>query len=269
MGAARPRAEDGAIAVDLRARTAGATGPASWRVVVLHERRIAWRAHRAVPARAACACAGPCRTTPARRPSPPGPPRREAGPASPGWTSRPEGRRTKVRLRPRPAPGHRRSRAASGRRRGLHGGERCARRPERSWPRPWHSGPWSRPRRWRAAATTTPAGIAAAAETAPTCGAPAPARGRARPRSRSAARTAGVEVEFEVDQNRVGVPWRVVLAVNGREVVRRTVRTTAPSGSFEVRHVGAGAAGGRVSAGRDPSSPGARRAAPRRPSQRR
>ncbi len=58
----------------------------------------------------------------------------------------------------------------------------------------------------------------------------------------------GLEVEFEVDQNRVGVPWRVVLAVNGREVVRRTVRTTGPSGSFAVRHVGPGAAGGRVSA---------------------
>jgi hypothetical protein len=55
----------------------------------------------------------------------------------------------------------------------------------------------------------------------------------------------GLEIEFEVDQNRVGVPWDVVVAVNGRTVVRRTVRTTAPSGSFEVHRV---TGAGRVSA---------------------
>jgi hypothetical protein len=44
-----------------------------------------------------------------------------------------------------------------------------------------------------------------------------------------------IEVEFEVDQNRVGVRWRVVLRQNGR-VVRRTTRVTRrPSGSFEAR----------------------------------
>ena len=46
-----------------------------------------------------------------------------------------------------------------------------------------------------------------------------------------------VEVEFEVDQNRNGVAWNVVLRRNGA-VVRRAVRVTrAPSGSFELRTV--------------------------------
>jgi hypothetical protein len=44
-----------------------------------------------------------------------------------------------------------------------------------------------------------------------------------------------IEVEFEVDQNRVGVRWNVVLRQNGR-IVRRVSRVTrAPSGSFEAR----------------------------------
>jgi hypothetical protein len=44
-----------------------------------------------------------------------------------------------------------------------------------------------------------------------------------------------VEIEFEVDQNRNGVRWNVVLRRNGL-VVRRAVRITrAPSGSFELR----------------------------------
>ncbi|MBD0330390.1 MAG: hypothetical protein ICV64_09855 [Thermoleophilia bacterium] len=46
-----------------------------------------------------------------------------------------------------------------------------------------------------------------------------------------------IEVEFEVDQNRVGQRWRVVLRQNGT-VVRRLVRATrGPSGSFEARIV--------------------------------
>jgi hypothetical protein len=44
-----------------------------------------------------------------------------------------------------------------------------------------------------------------------------------------------IEVEFEVDQNRVGVRWRVVLRQRGRVVRRVTKVTRAPSGSFEVR----------------------------------
>jgi hypothetical protein len=49
-----------------------------------------------------------------------------------------------------------------------------------------------------------------------------------------------VEAEFEVDQNRVGVRWRVAFARNGQVVQRRGAVTRAPSGSFEVRRVFAG-----------------------------
>ena len=56
----------------------------------------------------------------------------------------------------------------------------------------------------------------------------------------------GIETEFEVDQNRVGRRWSVVLSRNGSVVFRGTRRTTAPSGSFEVRKVLAG--GGRITA---------------------
>ena len=53
----------------------------------------------------------------------------------------------------------------------------------------------------------------------------------------------GIEVEFEVDQNRNGVPWRVTLRRNGSLVASTTARTRAPSGSFEVRRVIAGSPG--------------------------
>ena len=47
----------------------------------------------------------------------------------------------------------------------------------------------------------------------------------------------GIEVELEVDQNRNGVRWSVVLTRNGG-AVGRTVRVTrGPSGSFEARFV--------------------------------
>ena len=43
-----------------------------------------------------------------------------------------------------------------------------------------------------------------------------------------------IEVEFEVDQNRIGKQWRVRLTDNG-DVFFRAIRTTlAPSGSFTV-----------------------------------
>jgi hypothetical protein len=52
-----------------------------------------------------------------------------------------------------------------------------------------------------------------------------------------------IEVEFEVDQNRVGRTWNVVLRHNG-VAARRLVRVTrAPSGSFEARAVLANVAG--------------------------
>lgn len=44
-----------------------------------------------------------------------------------------------------------------------------------------------------------------------------------------------VEVEFEVDQNRVGRRWSVVLRQNGAVIRRLTRVTRAPSGSFEAR----------------------------------
>ena len=44
-----------------------------------------------------------------------------------------------------------------------------------------------------------------------------------------------VEVEFEVDQNRVGRKWSVVLRQNGTVIRRLTRVTQAPSGSFEAR----------------------------------
>lgn len=46
-----------------------------------------------------------------------------------------------------------------------------------------------------------------------------------------------VEVEFEVDENRVGRRWRVVIARNGRAVFTGIRTTVAPSGSFEVRRL--------------------------------
>jgi hypothetical protein len=43
-----------------------------------------------------------------------------------------------------------------------------------------------------------------------------------------------VEVEFEVDSNRVGQVWTWSLRDNGVKVGAGSARTTAPSGSFEV-----------------------------------
>lgn len=58
-----------------------------------------------------------------------------------------------------------------------------------------------------------------------------------------------IEVEFEVDQNRSGVRWSVVISRNGQAVARTTAVTGGRSGSFEVRRVIANGAGAdRVSA---------------------
>ena len=46
-----------------------------------------------------------------------------------------------------------------------------------------------------------------------------------------------IEVEFEVDQNRNGIPWKVTLRRNGTALASITARTRAPSGSFTVRRV--------------------------------
>jgi hypothetical protein len=56
----------------------------------------------------------------------------------------------------------------------------------------------------------------------------------------------GIEAEFEVDQNRNGVPWKVTLRRNGHRVASLKAVTHAPSGSFKIRRVIAGS--GRISA---------------------
>ena len=55
-----------------------------------------------------------------------------------------------------------------------------------------------------------------------------------------------IEVEFEVDQNRNGVSWTIVLQRNGTRVAQLTRTTRAPSGSFEARRVVANGAGADV-----------------------
>jgi hypothetical protein len=55
-----------------------------------------------------------------------------------------------------------------------------------------------------------------------------------------------IEVEFEVDQNRNRVPWRVELRRNGRLVAAGVAVTRAPSGSFEFRRVIANGPGADV-----------------------
>lgn len=58
-----------------------------------------------------------------------------------------------------------------------------------------------------------------------------------------------IEVEFEVDQNRTGVRWEVVLKRNGNQAAVAHPTTRGPSGSFELRRVlSDGAGADRVSA---------------------
>jgi hypothetical protein len=52
-----------------------------------------------------------------------------------------------------------------------------------------------------------------------------------------------LETEFEVDQNRNGVRWKVVLRRNGRVAVSTVKTTRAPSGSFELRRLLSDSAG--------------------------
>lgn len=55
-----------------------------------------------------------------------------------------------------------------------------------------------------------------------------------------------IEVEFEVDQNRNGVRWNVVLTRNGTKVAQLVRVTRGPSGSFTARRVLGNAAGADV-----------------------
>ena len=53
----------------------------------------------------------------------------------------------------------------------------------------------------------------------------------------------GIEVEFEVDQNRNGIPWKVTVRRNGAVVTAATKTTHAPSGSFSMRRLVSGSGG--------------------------
>jgi hypothetical protein len=57
-----------------------------------------------------------------------------------------------------------------------------------------------------------------------------------------------LEVEFEVDQNRNGARWNVVLRRNGATAARGSAVTRAPSGSFSFNRRIAGASGTKVTA---------------------
>lgn len=52
-----------------------------------------------------------------------------------------------------------------------------------------------------------------------------------------------IEVEFEVDQNRVGDTWRIRMRRDGNVFFRGKRTTQPPSGSFEVRRVISNSAG--------------------------
>ena len=54
---------------------------------------------------------------------------------------------------------------------------------------------------------------------------------------------AGVEVEFEVDQNVVGDTWAVRILQDGERIFAGRRTTQAPSGSFEVRRLTSNNAG--------------------------
>jgi hypothetical protein len=55
-----------------------------------------------------------------------------------------------------------------------------------------------------------------------------------------------IEVEYEVDSNRVGQTWAVRIVKNGNVIFRGNRTTSGPSGSFEVRVVTANTAGNDV-----------------------
>jgi hypothetical protein len=52
-----------------------------------------------------------------------------------------------------------------------------------------------------------------------------------------------IEVEFQVDQNANGVPWKGTLKRNGHAVASFKATTHAPSGSFEIRRIISGRLG--------------------------
>ena len=65
-----------------------------------------------------------------------------------------------------------------------------------------------------------------------------------------------IEVEFEVDQNRNGVRWTVVLRRSGSRIARLVRTTRPPSGSFEARVLARNSAGAETISGRAVSPAG-------------
>jgi hypothetical protein len=58
-----------------------------------------------------------------------------------------------------------------------------------------------------------------------------------------------LQTEFEVDQNRNGVTWKVTISRNGRLAIKKNVTTRAPSGSFSIeRRLISGAGTDRITA---------------------
>src|SRR3954470_10690035 len=58
-----------------------------------------------------------------------------------------------------------------------------------------------------------------------------------------------LETEFEVDQNRSGVTWKVTLRRNGKVAVKSSAKTKRPSGSFSFnRRLANGAGKDKISA---------------------
>ena len=67
--------------------------------------------------------------------------------------------------------------------------------------------------------------------------------GRSAVKMKASPENGRLEVELEVDENRVGRRWRVTLSKPTKVVFRGVRRTTGPSGSFELRRVVANNAG--------------------------
>jgi hypothetical protein len=59
-----------------------------------------------------------------------------------------------------------------------------------------------------------------------------------------------IEVEFEVDSNKVGQTWQVRLTKNGTQIFSGMKTTQAPSGSFTVRKVTSNGTGNETIRGR-------------------
>jgi hypothetical protein len=98
-----------------------------------------------------------------------------------------------------------------------------------------------------AAAATLAAAPSAPADSAPVR--PGTCTGPSTSKIKSKLDNGRLETEFEVDQNRNGRRWSVVLRRNGRVAFRGIAITRGPSGSFELRQfLGNGSGRDRITA---------------------